>query len=180
MNLAELFAAANAPATIIAADGTEARFGPDMVARLWTAVAEDRARMGLRDLEIPGLAVGVENGTPAVWDEDDGDAVVVTVGRGLRYRYTTLDGVTRLCEQRGCHGTRIGTGAYTAVCLDHLNTLISSVLGGLAGDDIDAAAVENLRADSRGMRLAAWGEELREEQVSVQWRVRRLHAERGE
>jgi hypothetical protein len=180
MNLTELFtAAATGTAVLTAADGTPARFTPDTVARLWAAAADDRTRMGLYLLPEPAaMTVTAEHGTPAGQDQDDADPWIVELGTILRYRFTEPDGVTRLCERRGCYRPPVAGGIYTSVCEDHLDTVLNGW-----GTDGDPTATDTDReaaaAASRTRRLDAWDAQLQEEQDELALRRGRLDAARN-
>ncbi|MFJ9239817.1 hypothetical protein ACIRJ3_33120 [Streptomyces anulatus] len=140
---------------------------PAVVARLWTAVADDRKALSLYNLKEPGdLAFALESTTD--------DASVVSVGGVLRYLLDVEDdALLRLCTTPRCLNESTGGSLLTRVCSDHLDTVVPGLLPN-AGDDILPGDRESAARESRAMRLTAWEAELRDAERGVAGDLRLL------
>ncbi|GGX51450.1 hypothetical protein [Streptomyces noursei] len=165
--LAELLARAGTGAIALTdPDGNTVMLPAGIVARLWTAVADDRTALGLHGMGAVGeLQVELEDAFEGV--------AQVTVAGVLRYDLDVEgDALRRLCAVPGCYGDPLGTAAVlTRMCAGHLGVVVPGLLPS-AGDDIGPGDRESAAAESRRMRLDAWEAEISEVE-------RQLRGDRG-
>ncbi len=153
--------------------GNAVTIPPAAVARLWTAVADDRKALSLYGLGEPGdLAFALESTAD--------DAPAVSVGGVLRYLLDIDDNaLLRLCTAPGCLNESTGSSTLTRVCFDHLDTVAPGLLPN-AGDDILPGDREDAARESRAMRLNAWESELRDAERHVAGELRVLESLRND
>lgn len=161
MNLADLLAAASTgTATLTDSSGATAQITATMAARLWTAIADDRAVLSLYGLpEVGKLSVTGEDCAGL-------DAPIVKVADTLRYMLDGDDALFRLCTAPGCGGESTGATILTRVCSNHLDVILPGMLPA-AGDDLRPSDRELAAQESRQKRLAAWETELNEREQDV-------------
>jgi hypothetical protein len=147
MNLTDLLTAATTE---------EAPISAVSAARLLTAAADDRRDLNL-GLIPKAPALTVELDTKADW-------TLATVAGVLRYAIDdTTQTLERLCTNPECDNESTGRGFLTRVCPDHLDTLVPGLLPN-AGDDILPGDRETARTESLRMRVAAWADEVTEDE----------------
>lgn len=163
MKLADLLiTAASGTATLTDGAGESASLNALGAARLYAAVAEDCARMGLGGINLQTAPAALE----------DAESLTVTVAGVLRYMIdddetaTCTNAVDRLCTTPHCPESSVGSTLLTRVCEDHLDVVIPGMLPN-AGDDILPGDREDAARESRQKRLDVWEQEIEEREQGI-------------